>query len=64
MDAGYLCRYADRGYIIVLQDVRGRFMSEGEFVNIRPVGGEADKITDSYHTVDWLVKNISGNMAA
>ncbi|MFQ6940431.1 MAG: CocE/NonD family hydrolase [Alistipes finegoldii] len=40
--------YIDRGYIVVMQDVRGRFMSEGEFVHVRPAGyGETDETTDS-----------------
>lgn len=54
--------YVDRGYIIVRQDVRGRYMSEGEFMHVRPAGfGSVDETTDSYDTVDWLVKNIPGN---
>lgn len=54
--------YVDRGYIIVQQDVRGRYMSEGEFMHVRPAGfGSVDETTDSYDTVDWLVKNIPGN---
>lgn len=58
----YYRAYLDRGYILVLQDVRGRYMSEGEFVNVRPVAGAvADELTDSYDTVDWLVRNIPGN---
>lgn len=53
--------YVDRGYIIVQQDVRGRYMSEGEFMHVRPAGfGSVDETTDSYDTVDWLVKNIPG----
>lgn len=62
MQAGYLRSYADRGYIIVMQDVRGRYMSEGEFVHIRPAGyGEVDETTDSYDTVEWLTKHIPHN---
>lgn len=58
----YLGSYVDRGYIIVYQDVRGRYMSGGEFENIRPAGfGDTDETTDSYDTVDWLVKNIPNN---
>ena len=61
-DKGYLRSYVDRGYIIVRQDVRGRNRSEGEFMHIRPVGfGDVDEATDSYDTVDWLVKHIPGN---
>ncbi|WP_295937903.1 CocE/NonD family hydrolase [uncultured Alistipes sp.] len=61
-ESGYMRSYIDRGYIVVMQDVRGRYMSEGEFVHIRPAGsGEADETTDSYDTVDWLLKNIPNN---
>jgi hypothetical protein len=51
------------GYIIVHQDVRGRMMSEGAFVDVRPIGkkGEIDESTDAWDTVDWLVKNVPGN---
>lgn len=53
--------YLLRGYILVFQDVRGRFMSEGEFENVRPAVGDVNEVTDSYDTVDWLVKNVEGN---
>ncbi len=59
--------YAERNYIIVSQDVRGRFMSEGEFADVRPVltqrtsNKDIDETTDTYDTVDWLVKNVPGN---
>jgi hypothetical protein len=54
------------GYIFVSQDVRGRWMSEGEFVNMRPhnpkkTGKEFDESSDTYDTVDWLVKNVPNN---
>lgn len=56
---------ARAGYIFVFQDVRGAYMSEGEFVDVRPhnPGGKAgpDETTDTYDTVDWLLKNTSGN---
>ena len=52
-------------YIFVYQDVRGRFMSEGKFVNMRPNAhgekGKTDESTDAYDTIDWLVKNIPNN---
>ncbi|WP_144394772.1 CocE/NonD family hydrolase [Pleionea sediminis] len=54
-------------FIFVWQDVRGRFRSEGEFVNMRPQnayqrGGQAvDDATDTYDTIEWLVKNIPNN---
>ncbi|MFT4071958.1 MAG: CocE/NonD family hydrolase [Dysgonamonadaceae bacterium] len=60
----YLFPYLQRGYIIVKQDVRGRFMSEGKYENIRPFlvnksGVEIDEASDSYDTADWLVKHLS-----
>jgi len=52
------------GFIFVHQDVRGRLMSEGTFVDVRPHAtkkGECDESTDAWDTVDWLVKNVPGN---
>lgn len=58
----YLNRsYILRGYILVFQDVRGRFMSEGEYENIRPADAPISELTDSYDTVEWLINNIKGN---
>lgn len=53
-------------YIFVYQDVRGKFMSEGEFVNVRPhrtAKGprEIDESTDTFDTIEWLVKNVPNN---
>ncbi len=54
-------------YIFAYQDVRGRMMSEGTFVDMRPEdaaarGGKAtDESTDTYDTIDWLVKNVANN---
>jgi putative CocE/NonD family hydrolase len=50
------------GYIIVLQDIRGRFKSEGEFVMLRQPRDPKDKkaideSTDTYDTIEWLLKN-------
>lgn len=58
--------YMRRNYIIVIQDVRGRWMSEGEFVDVRPFnpnkkGTETDEASDTYDAIDWLVKNIPNN---
>lgn len=58
--------YMREGYIIVLQDVRGRWMSEGEFEDIRPFndskkGTDIDEASDTYDAIDWLVKNIPNN---
>lgn len=53
------------GYIFAYQDVRGKYMSEGEFVNVRPMlkrGQKGiDEATDTYDTVDFLVKNVRKN---
>ena len=55
------------GYIFVYQDVRGKWMSEGEFVNTRPFNpnkktkNDIDESSDTYDTVDWLLKNIPNN---
>lgn len=53
-------------YIFVYQDVRGRYMSEGVFTNMTPqvehkTKKDIDESTDTYDTVDWLVKNIAFN---
>ncbi|MDR0311605.1 MAG: CocE/NonD family hydrolase [Acidobacteriota bacterium] len=55
------------GFIFVYQDVRGRMMSEGEFVNMtphRPVKKgrkDIDEASDAYDTIDWLLRNIPNN---
>ena len=55
------------GYIWVHQDVRGRMMSEGDFVDVRPLHqrplkkGEFDEASDAWDTVDWLIKHVDGN---
>ncbi|MEO7987833.1 MAG: CocE/NonD family hydrolase [Gemmatimonadales bacterium] len=51
------------GYIRVVQDVRGKYHSEGDYVMNRPLHGPqnptaVDHSTDTYDTIDWLVKNI------
>lgn len=53
-------------YIFVFQDVRGRYMSEGIFTNMTPqidhkTKKDVDESTDTYDTVDWLVKNVQNN---
>ena len=52
------------GYIRVIQDVRGKYGSEGDFVMNRPFRGPlnhtpVDESTDTYDTIDWLVKHVS-----
>jgi putative CocE/NonD family hydrolase len=59
-------RFVKEGYILVFQDVRGRYMSYGKFVNVRPFnpekkGKEIDEASDTYDTADWLVKNVANN---
>ena len=54
------------GYVFVVQNIRGRFKSEGTFVMQRPVrdrqvANSIDETTDAYDTVDWLVKNVPNN---
>ncbi|MBN1561683.1 CocE/NonD family hydrolase [candidate division KSB1 bacterium] len=54
-------------YIFVFQDVRGCYMSEGEFVNMRPhqpdkkTALDVDESSDTYDTIEWLIKNIPGH---
>ena len=59
-----LPHFVKEGYIFVVQDVRGRWMSEGTFVNMRPhhpgkkTPQDIDESSDAYDTVDWLLKNV------
>jgi uncharacterized protein len=59
--------YAKENYILVIQDVRGRWMSEGQFVDVRPFNKnkklktEIDEASDTYDAIDWLVKNTNNN---
>ncbi|HWI17959.1 MAG TPA: CocE/NonD family hydrolase [Vicinamibacterales bacterium] len=71
----YYKALADEGYIFVHQDIRGKFGSEGEFVMQRPArlrqgSGAAgyvtdpssiDEGTDTYDTIEWLIKNVRNN---
>jgi uncharacterized protein len=61
---------ARAGYIYVAEDIRGRYKSEGQFVMSRPLINHGadhhdpkaiDESTDAYDTVDWLIKNVTGN---
>jgi uncharacterized protein len=55
------------GYIFVFQDIRGRYASQGKFVMLHPVHDPAtdpkgiDEATDTYDTIDWLIKNVPHN---
>ena len=62
----YKKNYLKEGYILVTQDVRGRWMSEGVFEDVRPfnahkTGKETDESSDTYDAIDWMVKNLPGN---
>jgi len=60
-------KFAESGFIFVYQDARGRFNSEGEFTEMTPhkdvkkSNKDVDESTDSYDTIDWLIKNIPHN---
>jgi putative CocE/NonD family hydrolase len=55
----YLRELAAERYIFVLQDIRGRYRSEGQFVMNRPLDpAGVDESTDAYDTVEWLLANV------
>jgi len=60
-------RFADEGFIFVYQDARGRYYSEGAYTEMTPHKDvkrsktDVDESTDSYDTIDWLVKNLPHN---
>ena len=55
------------GFIFVYQDARGRYMSEGEFQQVRPfvpgkkTSKDIDESTDTYDTIEWLLKNVANH---
>lgn len=58
--------YAREGYIFAYQDVRGKTMSEGEFMDVRPdienrTPKDIDESTDTYDTIEWLIKNVQNH---
>ena len=56
--------FAKEGYIFVYQDTRGKFKSEGEFIHHVPIvkgSSRPNESTDTWDTIDWLVKNVSNN---
>ncbi len=63
----YQMAYIKSNYILVVQDVRGRYMSEGNFEDVRPFiknkkgKKDIDEASDSYDAIDWMVKNIENN---
>jgi putative CocE/NonD family hydrolase len=66
MIESYKRNYFKEKYIMVIQDVRGRWMSEGEYQDVRPFnpgkkGTETDEASDTWDCIEWLVKNIPHN---
>jgi len=62
----YWINYLKEGYIIAIQDVRGRWMSEGDYVDVRPFnpnkkGKDIDEASDTYDAIDWMINNLSNN---
>jgi len=63
----FMLQYCKEGYIMVMQDIRGRWMSEGTFEVVRPfnpnkkTNQDIDEASDTYDTIDWLVKNLDNN---
>lgn len=57
---------AKENYIFVYQDVRGKYMSEGNYINVRPYiqeksEDEIDECSDTYDTIEWLLENTNNN---
>jgi len=64
--SSYWINYLKEGYIIAIQDVRGKWMSEGTYEDIRPFnpnkkGKDIDEASDTYDAIDWMINNIPGN---
>ncbi|MFZ1371811.1 MAG: CocE/NonD family hydrolase, partial [Ferruginibacter sp.] len=62
----YWINYLKEGYIIAIQDVRGRWMSEGEFMDVRPFNPykknkEFDEASDTYDAIEWMVNHLPAN---
>ncbi|MEO6709298.1 MAG: CocE/NonD family hydrolase [Planctomycetota bacterium] len=59
--------FHDKGYTVAVQDVRGAYMSEGTFLDMRPhlegkqTPAQTDEASDAFDTIDWLVKNVPNN---
>ena len=59
-------KFAEDGFIFVYQDVRGRYMSEGTWLEMTPEHdrlseGQTDEASDTYDTIEWLLKNVPNN---
>ncbi|CAG5068848.1 Cocaine esterase [Dyadobacter sp. CECT 9623] len=67
LSIGPSMHFARDGYIFVYQDVRGKYMSEGEFEANRPFvpvkksKSDIDESSDTFDTIDWLLKNLENN---
>ena len=64
--SGTFAMLARDKFILVMQDVRGRYASEGEYVQVRPFNPnkgpkDTDESSDAYDTIDWLVKQVPNN---
>jgi len=64
--AGSYSELAAEGFIFVFQDIRGRFGSDGTFMMLRPLRDKRDpraidESTDTYDTIEWLLKNVPNN---
>ncbi len=66
-ELGPSAEFEKEEYIFVYQDVRGKFMSEGTFVEMRPYienkksKNDVDESSDAYDTIDWLIKHVPHN---
>lgn len=69
LHAPHWANYLREGYILVLQDVRGCYMSEGQFMDVRPLSKptskakktNSDEPSDTYDAIDWCIQNIENN---
>src|SRR4051812_17866270 len=65
-DLGPSPLFGKKKYVFAYQDVRGRYMSDGDYANVRPQNPkkgpkDIDESTDAYDTIDWLVKHVPNN---
>lgn len=64
---GPSAHFGTKGYIVALQDVRGRYMSEGTFADVRPQiakkrdKNDIDESSDTYDTIEWLINHVPRN---
>ncbi len=59
-------RFAREGFVFIVQDVRGRYLSEGNFTSMTPhlpnkKPGDVDESTDTFDTITWLLQNVTPN---